>query len=90
MNKQLAKAVCKLWNEKHKGYTAMTRTLAYVEAPSNPKHDECYDVIIKPDGINSGTSFHHIEELSDLKRAFGVSAFVFLDSDSGKLYGIIF
>lgn len=72
MKKALANQIAKLWNENFAGSYEPTRTVAKVGGSSN----QDYYVEICPDVTNVGNSFHHIEELADVMRAFKVSAYV--------------
>ena len=71
MKKSLANQIAKLWNENFAGNYEPTRTIAVV---TNLKKE--YSVEIVPDNNNVGISFHHHEELTDVIRAFKVSAYL--------------
>lgn len=87
MKKSLANQICKLWNENHVGSYEPTKTHAIV-CECAVKGD--YSVEVHPVGDeNDGHAFHHIEEVTDIERAFKVSAYVMQD-DEHKLYARFF
>lgn len=78
MKKALANQIAKLWNSNFTGNYEPTRTIAVV---TNHKKD--YYVEIVPDKNNVGISFHHHEEMTDVERAFKVSAYVTTKEQDG-------
>lgn len=87
MKKLLANQICKLWNEQNVGNYEPTKTHAVV--CKNAVENE-YSVEVHPCGNeNDGHSFHHIEEVTYIERAFKVSAYIMQD-ESNKLFARIF
>ena len=87
MKKSLANKICKLWNENHVGSYEPTKTQAIV-CESAIKGE--YSVEVHPFGENNdGHSFHSIETVVDIERAFRVSAYITQD-ENNKLYARIF
>lgn len=72
MNKKAAAIIAKLWNEEKRGSYVPTMTEAQVISDGG----KSYSVHIMPIGDNDGHTFHHIEEVTDICRAFGVSGYV--------------
>lgn len=87
MKKSLANQIAKLWNENHVGNYEPTKTKAIV--CKNAMKGE-YSVEVHPFGENNdGDSFHCIEPVVDIERAFRVSAYITQD-ENNKLYARIF
>lgn len=87
MKKNLANQICKLWNDNFTGSYAPTKTKA--EVCKNGTKDD-YSVEVHPYGYeNDGHSFHSHNEVSDIERAFKVSAYITQDKEH-KLYARIF
>ena len=78
MKKSLANQIVRVWNEKHAGIYEPTRTKAVV---MNSSRKDDFFVEILPDKGNDGASFHHQEEMTDVMRAFKVSAYVAVRTD---------
>lgn len=85
MKKSLADTICNLWNDNFAGSYAPTKTKAEVCVVKDD-----YSVEVHPCGEeNNGHSFHSHNEVSDIERAFKVSAYITQD-DEHKLYARIF
>ena len=73
----MASTIAKLWNEKHAGCTAETRTVAKVYRN--------YSVEIWPDGEkNTGDAFHHTEELAAISSAFKLNSYCSIEHDEHR------
>lgn len=85
MKKYLADTICKLWNEQHVGSYEPTKTQAIVCGSANGD----YTVEVHPFGEeNNGHSFHSHEIVTDIERAFNVSAYI--TQREGRLIARIF
>lgn len=85
MKKSLANQIAKLWNENFAGYTEATKTKAVVTESGRGD----YAVEVNPTDANTGHAFYSHAELTDVERAFKVSAYVTQD-ENGLLYGRIY
>ena len=86
MKKSLANQIAKLWNDNFAGSYAPTKTKAEVM----PDGVGDYSVEAHPYGEeNDGHSFHSHNEVSDIERAFKVSAYITQDEEH-RLYARIF
>lgn len=86
MTKKEAEFLAKHWNENFAGNTEETRTKAVVVKSSIGKK---YDVEIVPDGErNNGRSFHHVEELSIISKAFKANTYIMIWNDTviGRIF----
>lgn len=87
MKKSLANQICKLWNDNFVGSYEPTKTIAEVHK-SAAEYD--YSVEIHPSGVmNDGDVFFSHEHVTDIERAFKVSAYIKQDEDH-KLYARIY
>ena len=87
MKKSLANQICKLWNENHVGSYEPTKTHAIVRKGSLNGE---YSVEVHPFGeLNDGHAFFSMEHVTDIERAFNVSALITQDMEH-KLYARIF
>lgn len=87
MKKSLANTICKLWNEQYVGSYEPTMTQATV-CKSAVNRD--YSVEVHPFGeLHDGHAFFSMEHVTDIERAFKVSALITQD-DEHKLYARIY
>lgn len=87
MKKALANQIEKLWNEEFSGCYEPTKTHAVV---CESGMSGGYSVEVHPCGeANNGFSFHSIENVTDIERAFNVSAYITQDEEN-KLIARIF
>lgn len=87
MKKSLANQIAKLWNEQFVGGYEPTKTEAIV-CGSGMKGE--YSVEVHPFGeLNNGHAFYSMEHVTDIARAFKVSALITQDEEH-KLYARFF
>lgn len=87
MKKSLANQIAKLWNENHVGSYEPTKTEAIV-CKNGIKGE--YSVEVHPFGeLNDGHAFFSMEHVTDIERAFKVSALITQDEEH-KLYARIY
>lgn len=87
MKKSKANAIINLWNEEHAGSTAETGTKAVL---CNGTHKGDYDVEIVPaSSCNLGNSFHAVDSLALVEKAFRVSAYITTDK-KGNIIAVLF
>lgn len=87
MKKSLANQIAKLWNEQFAGNYEPTKTEAIV--CKNCIKGE-YAVEVHPFGeLNDGHAFFSMENITDIERAFKVSALITQDKEH-KLYARIY
>lgn len=84
MNKQTAKQIEKLWNEMFQGL----ETVKTSAEASGGGLKGSWSVEIKPAADNDGSTFHYINELADITRAFRRSSYIAVME--GKLIARIF
>ncbi len=85
MKKSLANQIAKLWNENFAETTQATRTQAEVVESATG-----YSVEVKNVGVeNDGHAFYMHERITDVERAFKVSAYITQDEEH-KLYARIY
>ena len=87
MKKSLANQIAKLWNEQFAGSYEPTKTDAIV-CENSIKSE--YSVEVHPFGeLNDGHAFFSMEHVTDIERAFKVSALITQDEEH-KLYARIY
>lgn len=84
MNKKTALQIEKLWNEMYQGLNTVKTS---AEA-SGDGIKGMWSVEIKPAESNDGSTFHYINELADITRAFRCSSYIAVRE--GKVIARIF
>jgi hypothetical protein len=82
MEKTMATTLAKMWNERVENAMEETKTFAKVKEFVAGR----FEVEIYP--CSKGKSFHQVEMLADMSRAFHASTY--LSIDDGKVYASIF